>query len=89
MSNKNGKPVWFITGCSTGFGRELASTRSKPKCRYHEMNGTDDDTPHLRQPHRLHNLELLSSSVYVRQSDQLIESLWRARYRSQKTLDVA
>ena len=19
------KPVWFITGCSTGFGRELAS----------------------------------------------------------------
>ena len=24
MANTNGKPVWFITGCSTGFGRELA-----------------------------------------------------------------
>jgi NAD(P)-dependent dehydrogenase (short-subunit alcohol dehydrogenase family) len=30
MATKNGKseistrPVWFITGCSTGFGRELA-----------------------------------------------------------------
>lgn len=24
MSNTNDKPVWFITGCSTGFGRELA-----------------------------------------------------------------
>ncbi len=23
MTNKGG-PVWFITGCSTGFGRELA-----------------------------------------------------------------
>jgi len=24
MAADNGKPVWFITGCSTGFGRELA-----------------------------------------------------------------
>jgi NAD(P)-dependent dehydrogenase (short-subunit alcohol dehydrogenase family) len=24
MSTKDHKPVWFITGCSTGFGRELA-----------------------------------------------------------------
>jgi NADP-dependent 3-hydroxy acid dehydrogenase YdfG len=24
MSTTDGKPVWFITGCSTGFGRELA-----------------------------------------------------------------
>lgn len=24
MSEKNKKPVWFITGCSTGFGHELA-----------------------------------------------------------------
>ncbi|KMQ68739.1 short-chain dehydrogenase [Chryseobacterium sp. FH2] len=24
MKNNNKKPVWFITGCSTGFGRELA-----------------------------------------------------------------
>jgi len=24
-SNTNKKPVWFITGCSTGFGRELAN----------------------------------------------------------------
>ncbi|MDV4070564.1 short-chain dehydrogenase/reductase [Elizabethkingia anophelis] len=24
MANDNKKPVWFITGCSTGFGRELA-----------------------------------------------------------------
>ena len=23
-SARSGKPVWFITGCSTGFGRELA-----------------------------------------------------------------
>ena len=23
------KPVWFITGCSTGFGRELAKIRSR------------------------------------------------------------
>jgi NAD(P)-dependent dehydrogenase (short-subunit alcohol dehydrogenase family) len=23
-STKNEMPVWFITGCSTGFGRELA-----------------------------------------------------------------
>jgi NADP-dependent 3-hydroxy acid dehydrogenase YdfG len=25
MSANNEKPVWFITGCSTGFGRELAT----------------------------------------------------------------
>ena len=25
MSSSNDKPVWLITGCSTGFGRELAS----------------------------------------------------------------
>ncbi len=24
MNSPSGKPVWFITGCSTGFGRELA-----------------------------------------------------------------
>jgi len=24
IMEKNNKPVWFITGCSTGFGRELA-----------------------------------------------------------------
>jgi NAD(P)-dependent dehydrogenase (short-subunit alcohol dehydrogenase family) len=24
MSDKNAQPVWFITGCSTGFGRDLA-----------------------------------------------------------------
>ncbi len=24
MANPNEKPVWLITGCSTGFGRELA-----------------------------------------------------------------
>jgi NAD(P)-dependent dehydrogenase (short-subunit alcohol dehydrogenase family) len=24
MTSKNQKPVWFITGCSTGFGRQLA-----------------------------------------------------------------
>ena len=23
-SNENTSPVWFITGCSTGFGRELS-----------------------------------------------------------------
>ncbi len=23
MAANNGKPVWFVTGCSTGFGREL------------------------------------------------------------------
>jgi NAD(P)-dependent dehydrogenase (short-subunit alcohol dehydrogenase family) len=25
MTTSNAKPVWFITGCSTGFGRELAA----------------------------------------------------------------
>ena len=25
MTTKNKKQVWFITGCSTGFGRELAT----------------------------------------------------------------
>jgi len=24
QSSESNKPVWFITGCSTGFGRELA-----------------------------------------------------------------
>src|SRR5579863_3665919 len=24
MTSPNGKPIWFITGCSTGFGREIA-----------------------------------------------------------------
>jgi NAD(P)-dependent dehydrogenase (short-subunit alcohol dehydrogenase family) len=24
MADAHSKPVWFITGCSTGFGRELA-----------------------------------------------------------------
>ena len=24
MTTDTGKPVWFITGCSTGFGRQLA-----------------------------------------------------------------
>ena len=24
MADAHSKPVWFITGCSTGFGRELS-----------------------------------------------------------------
>ena len=31
MTNGSEKPVWFITGCSTGFGRELSVMAYQPE----------------------------------------------------------
>jgi short-subunit dehydrogenase involved in D-alanine esterification of teichoic acids len=39
-----GKPVWFITGCSTGIGRELAM----PDARQMKAGGKSAITPQWR-----------------------------------------
>ena len=53
-----GKPVWFITGCSTGFGRELS--KHVLKCDYRAAHLIVRATESLNPPHRL----LLGNDAY-------------------------
>ena len=53
-----GKPVWFITGCSTGFGRELA--KHVLNCDSRAAHLIVRATESLNPPHRL----LLGNDAY-------------------------
>ena len=49
MTKETMKPVWLITGCSTGFGRELASILI---ARGYRVAATARDPAKLSRPRR-------------------------------------
>jgi NAD(P)-dependent dehydrogenase (short-subunit alcohol dehydrogenase family) len=76
--SENSKPVWFITGCSTGFGRELARTTLERGYRVVVTARKPQEIADLAKGHEANALVL---ALDVTKADQIAASVAAAEAR--------
>ena len=77
MENSNA-PVWFITGCSTGFGRELANALLERGMR---CVVTARDVSKIEDLVQGHESQVLALPLDVTNSSQISEAVAQAEKR--------
>jgi NAD(P)-dependent dehydrogenase (short-subunit alcohol dehydrogenase family) len=76
--SENSKPVWFITGCSTGFGRELARTTLE---RGYRVVVTARNPAEIADLAKGHEANALTLALDVTKADQIAASVAAAEAR--------